>query len=197
MNKSMAAAAIAALIALGGCSTQTEAKAPEVEAAGAGASQSPSPKARDKDRSERGNLIKEFGQGAGLSNEDGDQVVDFVVNSITPVTCTGEFATAPVNGNMLALDVSIKTYPELADDPYPIFTLSPYQMKVIAPNGTTSNADLASPATYSCLPDGELIPSAGLGPAENVTGKILIDSEVPSGTLVISAGPGAGWEYTF
>lgn len=195
MKKTLAATAVAALIALSGCSTDEGAKAPDVDAAGGSESAAPT---ADSGRSERGNLIKSIGEGAGATNMAGDQVADFVVNSITvdPV-CTGEYPTPPENGHFIALDISIETHPELADEGYPVFMLNPYDMKVVAPNGTTSNASLATVATYGCLPEGELLPSQGLGPAEKATGKLLLDSEVPSGTLVITNGIGGGWEYAF
>lgn len=207
MKKTTAVAALAGLIALTGCSTSNdvEATAPSVEAAASTptepATESTAPTsietaaAEAADKSPRGNLIKTLGEGAGVTNANGDVIAEFVVNSITPAVCTGPYAVASENGNLIALDVNISTTPELAAEPFPMFDLNPYSMKVIAPNGTTSNVNLASAATYSCLLDGEAVPT-GIGPAENVTGKIIIDSEVPSGTLVVGYGM-LGWEYEF
>lgn len=113
--------------------------------------------------------------------------------------CTVPFAAdyPAENGHLIVLDVSIETFPALSESDWPTFDLNPYGMKVIAPNGTTSNANLSTTATYSCLPDGEMIPAGGIGPAEKVTGKIVLDSEVPSGILVITEGSPNGWEYRF
>lgn len=196
MKKKLAAASLVALLAIGGCSTQSEAVAPDVEAAGAGASATPTPKPTD--RSERGNLIKEFGQGAGMTNADGDQIVSFSINSIAPAVCTGEWATPPENGHLFVLDVAVETLPKLAESPMPIFNLSPHSMKIVAPNGTTSNANLGTAATYGCFPESEMLPTS-IGPAEKATGKIVIDSEVPSGTLIVNDSFSGlmGWEYTF
>lgn len=203
MKKLVAVSALTLLLAVSGCSsTATSAEAPEVDAAGessAAATESAEPKADEPKRSERGNLIKVIGQGAGVSSAvSKDQLADFVINSITPdAVCTGEYAQPPVNGHFIVLDVSIKTYPALAEESWPVFDLNPYNMKIVAPNGTTSNADLATASTYGCLPDAELLPSNGIGPAESLTGKMVLDSEVAAGTLVVTNGPVGGWEYEF
>lgn len=213
IKKIAATAALAGLIALTGCSStasEAENSPPTVEAAASPTetvteTTAPEPTTaptteaavEGPNLSPRGNIVKALGEGAGVMNSEGEVVAEFVVNSITPdAVCTGPYATAPENGHILILDVSISTKPELAAEIFPMFDLNPYSMKVIADNGTTSNANLASVATYSCLPDGEVVPS-GIGPAENVTGKIVLDSEVPSGTLVIGGYGLTGWEYEF
>lgn len=202
MNKSMAAAALVAMIALGGCSTQSEAQAPKVDAAGESSTPATESAAPEKEegpkKSDRGNIIKELGEGAGVSNYEKESIAEFVVNGITvDPACTAEYSAPPENGHFIALDVSVKTYPELAEDSYPKFDLNPHGMKIIAPNGTTSNVNLATGPAYMCLPEIETLPSGGIGPAENVTGKIVIDSEIPAGTLVITLDGMLGWEYEF
>lgn len=207
MRKILALIALTALL-LTGCSTgQTEAAPPKVESA-APLTVSPEPMsetptaaetetAEAAPTSERGNLIKKVGEGAGWT-EDGETLAEFVVNSITvdPV-CTEPYAEPAENGHLIALDVSVQTYPELANSLYQTFNLNPYMMKIVAPNGTTSNAELGSMASFSCLSDTVSLPAEGVGPAEKVTGNIVIDSEVPSGTLLISADGSNWWEYEF
>lgn len=150
-------------------------------------------------KSSRGNLIKKLGQRAGFSNESGVDWVSFTINSIEPVTCTEPYASAPVNGHLLAVDMSIVSTPEFASANYPVFAVSPYDFRYIDPaTGTTFNGSLATVATYSCLPSAAILPSAGIGPDQKVTGKVILDLPATSGTLVLSqmGGPG-GWEYTF
>lgn len=205
ITKSLTALTLTALLGLTACSSeQGSPEAPKVDAAGeasASASESAEPKKDEPERSPRGNIIKELGEGAGTFDIDSkDQLATFVVNSIEvdPV-CTGPYAAdyPSVNGHFIAIDLSIETFPALAESEWPQFQLNPYNMKIIAPNGTTSNKDLASSSTYSCLADGETLPQNGLGPAEKATGKIVIDSEFAEGTLVITEGGMGGWEYTF
>lgn len=208
LNNSITALTLTALLGLTACSTEPgPAEAPDVAAAAesessGAAAESPTPAPDEPKKSKRGNVIKEIGQGAGTYNIDTkDELANFVVNAIEvdPV-CTSPYAadSPPENGHFIALDISVETFPELAEAPYPKFDLSPGYMKIIAPNGTTSNVNLGSAASYGCLNDAERLPMNGMGPAEKATGKIVIDSEVASGTLVISEGGSyTGWEYTF
>lgn len=209
MRKILALIALTVLL-LTGCSTaQTDAAPPEVESAKP-ATVTPvpepptttepaeeTPTAEAAPTSERGNLIKQVGEGAGWT-EDGETLAEFVVNSITvdPV-CTAPYAAPAENGHLIALDVSVQTYPALSDSLYRTFSLNPYMMKIVAPNGTTSNAELGTVASFSCLPDTMTLPAEGVGPAEKVTGNIVIDSEVPSGTLLVTADGSNWWEYEF
>lgn len=216
MKKLLVPFALSTLL-LAGCSTGTNSPAaPSVEPAAPSTTESaeaattevseaasPEPTAEatsaapEAAKSKRGNLIKEIGDGAGITDE-GEQVVSFVVNSIAvDVPCTGEFAEPPINGNILVLDVSVVTEPALAESIDPTFQMNPYWFTEIAPNGTTSNADLGTTATYGCLPDAEVLPQM-MGPGENVTGKVVLDVTNPNGTLVFKyGGAPAGWEWTY
>ncbi|WP_247828263.1 DUF4352 domain-containing protein [Arthrobacter antioxidans] len=216
MKKTLVPFALSALL-LAGCSTGTNSPAaPTVEPAAPSTSESaevstteaaevaaaePTAEATsaapEAAKSTRGNLIKQIGEGAGLTDE-GEQVVTFVVNSITvDVPCTGNYPSPVENGHILVLDVSVVTEPALAESINPTFYMSPYDFTEIAPNGTTSNADLGTMATYSCLPDAEVLPQT-IGPGENVTGKVVLDVANPNGTLVFKyAGAPAGWEWTY
>jgi hypothetical protein len=72
--------------------------------------------------------------------------------------------------------------------------------KFVGANGTTFNGDLSSVGAYSCLPDEQKIASGGVGPAEKVTGKIVLDVPVAVGTLIFKSylvSGSTGWEYNF
>lgn len=219
MKKLLVPFAVSALL-LAGCSTETNSPAaPTVEPAAPASSEAaeeatteasessgsstPEPTAEattatpEAAKSTRGNLIKQIGEGAGLTDE-GKQVVTFVVNSIAvDVPCTGDYVQPVENGHILVLDVSVVTEPAFAETLNPTFMMNPYDFTEIAPNGTTSNADLGTAATYGCLPDAEVLPQT-IGPGENVTGKLVLDVTNPNGTLVFKyAGAPAGWEWTY
>ncbi len=154
--------------------------------------------ADDVETNSRGNLVMAFGDIGTISDgKSGDVHTEFTVNSITPVTCTEPYARPSENGNVVAVDITVETTPELAQSAYPKFTLSGFDFKYIAANGTTFNGSLASIATYSCIPDAEQFPSAGMGPGEKVTGKVVLDVPAATGLLVFESGLKGGFEYKF
>jgi hypothetical protein len=123
----------------------------------------------------------------------------FAVNSIAPIVCTSDMANyyKPENGNLIALDLVAETTPELAKDSNPTFTLSGYDFKYIAENGTTFNGSLSSAATFGCIDDSLIFPSRGMGPNEKVSAKLILDLPAGHGTLVMLGNSGKGFEYTF
>lgn len=201
MRTIFAPLSLAALVLLTGCSgtDAPSAVAPTVDSASPTAEPSASAStAPAAEKSERGNLVKKVGQGAGLSTPEGEQTVTFVINSITvDGQCTGEFATPPENGHFVILDVSVKTEPTLAETDYPQFSISQSGWKAIAPNGTTSNANPGTGASYRCLTESENLPQT-MGPAEQAAGKVVLDLENPEGILIFNdAGAMSGWEWTY
>ena len=152
-------------------------------------------------KSPRGNIIKKVGEGAAVTDSlhGNKELVNFVVNSITPGTCTEKYAQPVVNGHIMIVDVTVETKPELAEAIMKTFSLSGYDFKFVAPNGTTFNGDLGTMATYSCLPDAATFPSAGMGPGEKITAKVVLDVPDTKGTLILKAPMSLnnGWEYAF
>lgn len=175
--------------------------APTVEAVPASASPTPTPTASQPAKSLRGNLIKVAGQPAGQTDPDTKKlVVNFTINSITvDPPCTGPYSQPAEKGHFVILDASIETLPELAATSSPRFDLSPHTFKFVAANGTTYNGSLTSGPSYGCLPDAEILPINGVGPAEKVTGKIVLDVPDTTGILVFQPnGTGnGGWEWAF
>ena len=155
-------------------------------------------------KSPRGNFIKEVGKSAGIADKDGKRTVNFTVNSITPdAPCTGSYPQPVKNGHIVVLDVSVETFPELANvQGYNEFDMNATMFKFVGTNGTTYNGDLATTATYGCLPDSESLGQGGrgIGPAEKVTGKLALDVPEAHGTLIyrsyLTSGS-TGWEWTF
>lgn len=156
-------------------------------------------------KSPRGNFIKEVGSSAGIADKDGKRIVNFTINSITPdAPCTGPYPQPVVNGHVVVLDVSVETFPELADPNggYSEFDMNPGVFKFVGTNGTTFNGDLNTQGAYMCLADEDSITQngRGIGPAEKVTGKIALDLPEAHGTLIFRSyltSGNTGWEWTF
>lgn len=143
--------------------------------------------------SDRGHLIKQIGETAGLSNASGSEDwVDFTVTGITPeAACTSEYYSAPENGYFVRVDMDIVTTPQLQGE---FLVNINNQWKWIADNGTTANSEPMSGAAWGCLADSERLPSA-VGPAESVTGSLILDVPSTSGTLVYAPSGSSGWEW--
>lgn len=122
----------------------------------------------------------------------------FVANSITPVTCNLEYSRAAESGTLIAFDISAKTTPELAaQNFFPKFEISGHDFKFIAESGTTFSGNLDTLPAFSCLPVTEMFPIIGMGPAEKVKGKVILDVPAANGILVFEPfGHDVGWEYT-
>jgi hypothetical protein len=151
----------------------------------------------DEKRSDRGNLIMTAGDTGIIKDGITEDVhAKFTVHSIKPAVCNGPYPQAPVNGNVLALDVTVETTKELGKSSYPKFDLSAHDFKFIGANGTTFNGSLSTAGAYMCLADAENFPSDGLGPAEKVRAKIVVDVPAPKGILVLQEGL-SGFEYKF
>jgi hypothetical protein len=149
------------------------------------------------EKSARGNLVKAVGQPAGLTGKDGKPVVNFTINSIAPVTCTEPYAQPAKNGQFIVLDVVAETTPDLANESFTHFDVSPSNFQFVGANGTTFNGMLSG-QSYGCLPQAETFPMQGMGPAEKVAAKVVLDVPVGSGTLIFKPlFSTAGWEYTY
>ncbi|MGR0158581.1 hypothetical protein ACUUMC_01560 [Paenarthrobacter nitroguajacolicus] len=131
---------------------------------------------------------------------DKKTTVVFTIHSITvDAPCTGAYAQPAEKGHFVVLDASIETTPELAESSFARFDLSPHSWQFVGENGTTFNGSLASGASYGCMTDSEILPINGVGPAEKVTGKIVLDVPAATGTLVFKplGGSVGGWEWSF
>lgn len=160
-------------------------------------SSTPTPKDTQK-KSPRGNLLMEGGMFGTITDRSTGQLhTKIQVNAITPITCNQPYSRPSENGQIIVVDVVVETTPELAESSFPKFTLSSYDFKFIATNGTTFNGNLGTISTYSCIPDAEVFPSGGMGPAEKVTAKVVLDVPAPHGILIMKGGFGTGFEYTF
>ncbi|CAI3794014.1 hypothetical protein NKCBBBOE_00952 [Pseudarthrobacter sp. MM222] len=157
-------------------------------------SASPSPTAP---RSARGNLIKKVGQPASLKLASGELTTSFVLTKMTiDAPCTAPYAQPSENGHFVALTFDVETTADLAKDINQFVWFGGQSWKLIADTGTTYNGSLDTSPAYGCLNDEERIPSE-IGPAEKVTGTIVLDVPAASGTLVFEPAGSGGWEWTF
>lgn len=171
--------------------TQSETAASESELSAA-----PSSPAGPK-YSERDNLIKVAGQEAGIMSEDGSELVLFTVHSIvSDFKCTEQFKQKPENGTFIALDVSVETKKGIKDAYSGDWRMNPNDFKTIAPNGTTSNANLSTGPAYTCVKSSKMLPE--MGNNEKARGLVILDAENAKGTLVFEDPntPG-GWEWEY
>lgn len=190
---SRASGALALLLVLApltACSAEKDpAKAPSVEPVAPTESKKDEPA-----RSDRGNLIKEVGQPAGIGPLDGGgpNTVDFVITNITvDAACTNEFAQTPMNGHFIRVDMDVTTTSEF-DGLFMVQTNGVW--KWVDANGTTANSDPATGSGYMCLNDAEMLPDT-IGTGEKATGAVVLDVPTTEGFLVFSQGPDAGWEW--
>lgn len=208
--KTLAAAALASILLAGCANTATSGEGspasvepavaptatlePETSAAATSAAET---KKTQAETSKRGNLIKKPGDAAGITNAEGNAIVSFTVHSIkVDAKCTGQFAEKAENGHLITLDVSVETKSGVKASYFSDWQMNPYGFKSIAPNGTTSNADMGSSATYSCYDDSKMLPE--VGDNESARGFVVLDAETPNGVLVFQDQmTNAAWEWEY
>lgn len=154
--------------------------------------------AQEGARSDRGNIIKEVGEPAGLDGDNGEPIAEFTLTDIeTDFDCPSDIADKPANGQFVALSFEVKTYPALAQQEYvDSVSISEYDMTVFAPDGTREN-DSSGNALF-CLDAADELPR-DIGPGEQASGKIILDTAQESGIIVFDyyLVDGAQWEWSF
>lgn len=198
MNKKILAVASLSALMLTGCGSADPATAPDITPISTSASATPSPSASTPEgkTSDRGYLVKEVGDIAGMTNAAGDQTVTFVVKKVDRhPKCTSIHAAKPENGNLIGLQIDVQTFKELNDPAYPGqgFWASAASWKFVSKEGITFNGDLGTPSAYNCLPKAQMLPGE-IGPAQKATGWVILDVPATEGTLILDAG-GGGWEW--
>jgi hypothetical protein len=98
----------------------------------------------------------------------------------------------PSNGQIMGILLDIETAPELADtDLSQGLSINALSFKFIRTDGTTVGT-LSTNMIYNCLQDRtQLVPSS-IGPAEKVSGMVLVDVPSLTGTLIFEPIQGAG-----
>lgn len=154
--------------------------------------------------SPRGYTVKQIGETGYLlgsnNSPDPPYPLQFVITAIeTGYQCQGPYPMPNENGQFIAVRMAITTGPNLFDATYgtPLY-LSSTDFKIIGLDGVQEN-NVATMATFSCLPDSEIFPNAGLGPNVTVNVAFVLDTKTASGYLVFAPAVlgGGGWEITF
>jgi hypothetical protein len=155
----------------------------------------------EPETNDRGNIVKALGEEAGITNPEGDQLLTFAVDAITPdPACTSDWAEygtpADPGHHLVSVQVRVSTSPAVTDADF--LSLSGYDFKYIGADGITVDS-LDGMATYGCLDDGQEFTSDTLGPGQMYAGAVVLDVPAASGTLVFdpSWGQTGGWEYGF
>lgn len=153
----------------------------------------------------RGDLVKDVGQWAGMISYDQETVVALlrVTEIEMDVECTSQIKQPSENGHFLALTFEVQTAPELAKEAEQglpaSFWISPMDMKVFDEDGNRENDSFGNGSL--CLDQGESLPTE-IGPGEKVRGTIVLDTAFDKGTVTLPlrgadpASPGAwAWEF--
>lgn len=75
--------------------------------------------------------------------------------------------------------------------------MSAANFQFVGANGTTFNGMLGG-HSYGCIPQAETFPMQGMGPAEKVAAKVVLDVPAGPGTLVFKPlFANSGWEYSY
>lgn len=200
MKRALAALAILALTACGTSTTtpaQTAAPADVNSPAESVAPSSTAPKTSAPSLNAHGNLPKKIGEVAGIRDSSGNDVVQYVVKSITPnFKCTAAYAQPSEHGQYVAIMLDITT--ASADIFQAAHAIDPTMItwKVYDPDGTTEN-EARSGSSYACLNSDEGLPMT-VGAGEHVTGTVVLDVKSVDGSVAFfyPLSP-AGFEYSF
>lgn len=188
---------IAVPLLLAGCSSSGE---DDGQAAPSLPSTSSAAESDGPARSDRGNIIKAFGEEGGFCSPTAttctaeDLVLTFTVDSVTvDPECTSGFANPPDNGHFIGINLRVATSAEYPPDYYATFTAADFS--VIGPDGLT--VDDVQGQAYLCLGPAGFTQDL-IGPGQQYAGTVVIDSPATSGTLVYkAAGEATGWEWQF
>lgn len=200
-----AAASIAVLLTLAGCSAAPASDTGKRPDTAPVATATPSPEPTETADSEfgesvtstRGNLVKQLGQLAGTSSIAGDVVTSrfAVTDLVLDFACTSGFAEAPVNGHYLGIHLNVETTPELAESEFPWISFTAYDWQAYDAEGKRLNDPVGN--GWSCLDPGDQLP-VQIGPGQSVSGWMVLDVAAPSGVVALTmlGGP-TGWEWAY
>lgn len=141
--------------------------------------------------SERGALPKELGQTAGIDNNDGSTLTEFVVHEIRATAECNPYADEPANGQFRTVRITAAT----GDDPDDLLPLVQFGGGWEYVSSTGRSVEASTSEAAMCAYD---VPSQ-LGPNRNYEFDVIIDvpQDSAGGVLVFSSpvvGDG-GWEW--
>ncbi|WP_396667364.1 hypothetical protein [Microbacterium sp. R86528] len=145
---------------------------------------------------DRGNLVKEVGQLAGVSEANDVLVARFAATDIVlDIECDQDWSESPQNGHFLGIHFNVETTPELADSDYPWVAMSAYDFLVFDSDGKRLNDPVGT--SWACLDESSQLPSQ-IGPGQSVSGWIVLDVTDEEGAAVLTMGGSpTGWEWAY
>lgn len=149
--------------------------------------------------SDVGLVIKEIGEGAGMTSSDtGDVLYDFaIMEVVVNIECTSPDDVEPENGHYVGFYFDVITYPALDDDEYGDGLFIDHTvMWVVDENGDDVGSVIGNART--CMNSDETVPVQTDGD-EQVEGWIVLDVPVTTGTLEFEPGgfEVGGWQWDF
>jgi hypothetical protein len=124
----------------------------------------------------------------------GKTILVYTVKDVVPVTCDYPVDMKPSNGQVMGvlLDIQTGTASELeGTDLAQGLDINALSFKMIRTDGT-SVGTLSTNMIYNCLTDRTQLLPDSIGPAEKVSGMVLLDVPSTSGTLIFEPIQGAG-----
>jgi hypothetical protein len=152
-----------------------------------------------RNENSRGQLIKEIGEVAALTNE-GVPTMNFKVTSIKPIQCDAPYATPP-NGMALAVAVEVETTPTFSgplavDGQEGQISFGSHYWKGYATNGTRMN-NVGSSVEYNCLADKTQLLPDFFGKGEKLNGLVILDVTTPTGEVAFDPAGFGGWVWKY
>lgn len=147
--------------------------------------------------SERGGIVKEFGELAGVRNNDtGNLDVRFRVLDIQPrFECFGEQAIEPSSGAFIVVTFEVLAEPTLAEAIDPFFSVTVADLALVDDSGVVY--DNLDADIKTCLnPDDYM--NGPAEPGDHRVSNIVIDAPLEHGTLIVTSPTVDGsWEWNF
>jgi hypothetical protein len=192
----MTALAILSIIAVGGCGSpaQSLAVAPTTTSSvpTTTTTTSTSLTTSRPATNERGNLVKQLGEQAGLSDPEDVPLYQFSLDKIGD--CTGDYP-GPLDAGMhrFVAWMTIATTPAFAPNNGDEFTSSDFHM--IGPDGTATG-DIGPSTTWQCVPRAQQLPTNWQS-ATKYAVQVELVSPYQHGELILALpGMNGGWEWT-
>ena len=89
---------------------------------------------------DRGNIVKALGEEGGLTSPEGDPLLTFAVDSITPdVPCTEPYSSPAENGHLTAVQLRVATTPGANAEELGYLAISGYDWSFVGSDGLTLN----------------------------------------------------------
>lgn len=150
------------------------------------------------DLNDHGNLSEKVGQPALFAGGEEKEFAAMEVNEIhTDFQCTSASASPNINGQYVAISISVSTFAELSDSGWPYLAMSARDFTAWDADGERVPDPIGNSA--GCVEQSALLPSP-LQPGDGGEGLVLLD--VPAGggsaAFVIGGFEGSyGWEWAW